>query len=221
MTFYERSSLTRVDDKPQSKYMNVLNSTPMINSRQNIIAGPEKLDYFFHSGGAQMPLLNTNGPFPVQGNIGALLKQEALSNFQDCVAGPDISGSPNCTGAFNKDQYTRENTCGANCLMKYPESYGLKDFGFAEDDKVKLSNAHQVHAFQNLRAGMPAQTSDTGCYEWLPNMSGNSIGTCEMNQDKTFSQVGEWNKLPNYSNLETSSTLVKDIPGNNFSTWTF
>lgn len=197
-----------------------LSFSDSVNTYHNIISGPKPLDYFFHSPNLQQPEINTNGPFPIQGNIGSLLKQESINNYSSCGSGPDVEGSPNCTGVFVPDVYTKEDTCGQNCKLKYPESYGVKDFGFDPSDSVKLTNAHQVHAFVNLRAGMPAQTATYGCYENIPRLTPNNIGTCEMNQVQGYSQVGEWNKLPLYSSLQTSKTMdTVNLKGSNFSSW--
>jgi hypothetical protein len=196
---------------PQSKYMNALDSAPKMNTKSNIIAGPGPRDFWFHSPGAQRPLVNEDGPFPVQGNIGSLLKQEPDytacsqkgSNEPDA---PDIGSGPNCTGVFKADMFTTSDTCGSACKLSYPESYGLKDFGFPEDmpSSQKISNAHQVHAYQNIRAGMAGQMGNTGCYEWLPTASVNPVtGACEMTQNPVYSQVGNWNFLPVYSGLQS------------------
>jgi hypothetical protein len=182
--------------------MNALAQAPSLNTRTNIIAGPGPRDYFFHSPGAQIPMINEEGPFPVQGNVGSIIKQEA-TDFSVCGAGPSIGSSPNCTGAFVADAYTVKDTCGASCLLKNPESYGEKDFGF-QDGSAKISDAHQVHAFSNLRAGAPGQMSETGCVDWVPNVVANpQTGTCELLNDQVYDQVGAWNRLPMYKNLQS------------------
>lgn len=190
---------------PQSTFMNSLASGPIMNTRQNIISGPGPRDYWFHSPGAQVPMVNEEGAFPVQGNIGSIIKQES-TNFKDCIGGPDIGSSPNCTGDFKADLYTTADTCGSECKVKYPESYGLKDFGFPADTAPadKISNAHQIHAYANVRAGMPGQMANNGCYESIPNVSANpETGACELNAEKVYSTVGRWNLLPMYVNLQS------------------
>ncbi len=190
---------------PQSPIMNSLASGPNMNTRENIIAGPGPRDYWFHSPGAQIPLINEEGPFPVQGNIGALLKQEN-TDYQNCGTGPDIGSSPNCTGTFQADAYTTTDTCGAECQLKYPESYGLKDFGFPEDmpSSQKVTNAHSLHSFANIRAGQAGQVNTTGCYEWEPSLTANpNTGSCDLSQNPVYTQVGAWNFLPMYSNLQS------------------
>jgi hypothetical protein len=199
---------------PQSKYMNALVQASFLNSRKNIISGPEPNQYWSHSGGAETPLYNEQGPFPVQGNVGSLLKQEAINNYASCSLGtPDIVGSPNCVGVFNGDAYTTQNTCGSECQLKYPESYGEKDFGFNQDmpAEQKITNAHQVQAYTNIRGGMAGQMSNLGCNQYIPNLSANpQTGACEMYQNPVYEQVGSWNKLPMYSNLQN----VKYTPFN-------
>ncbi len=194
---------------PQSNFMNSLASGPMMKTKQNILSGPGPRDYWAHSPGAETPMVNEEGPFPIQGNIGSILKQES-SDFASCIGGPEIGSSPNCTGEFKADMYTVSDTCGSECKLKYPESYGLKDFGFP-NGTTKLSNAHQVHAYANVRAGMPGQMANNGCYESIPNVSANpQTGACELVPNKVYSQVGEWNLLPMYANLQS----VKYTPFN-------
>jgi hypothetical protein len=185
------------------QFMNALGTSDSINTRQNIIAGPGPHEYYFHSPGAQTPMVNEEGPFPVQGNIGALVAQEAI-NYAGCINGPY---GPNCTGAFEKDIYTTSDTCGSSCVLKEPENYGLQDFGFPKDlpSSQKITNAHQLHSYQNLRAGNVGQSSLSGCQEFIPNISPNNSGACIMNQNPIFSQVGEWNKLPIYKNIVYAS----------------
>lgn len=198
-----------VNQVPQTKVMNALMEGPQLNVRSNIIAGPGDKDYWYHSPGAQVPMIiPEEGPFPVQGNIGSLLKLgPSFSSCEGPVNGsnPNIGSSPNCTGVFIPDTYTVEDTCGSQCKMKYPESYGLKDFGFGAGTNPdnKITNAHQIHAFQNLRAGMAGQMDNNGCYEWIPRLTPNaSTGACELNQKPVYSQVGPWNKLKRYSNIQ-------------------
>jgi hypothetical protein len=187
------------------------NSVPTINNKTNIIAGPGEKNYWDHSPGALAPMILEEGPFPVQGNIGSLIKNEA-TNYTNCVDGPDIGSGPNCTGSFKPDMYTTQDTCGSNCLTKYPESYGLQDFGFPSDSS-KVTNAHQVHLYSNIRAGMAGQTSETGCYEWIPYLSSGPGGSCELTQSKDYSQVGNWNFLPMYNSLQTVRYTPFNQPG--------
>jgi len=197
---------------PQTLYMNSLGSSPMMNSKTNIIAGPSPRDYWNHSPGAEKPLVQEDGPFPVQGNIGSLIAQETV-NYTDCTMGPNIGSGPNCSGAFVPDMYTKKDTCGDSCVLKYPESYGVKDFGFPEGSN-KLTDAHQVHAFDNIRAGMAGQSSASGCYEWIPALEPNpTTGKCEMKQNIVYSQVGNWNFLPMYSQLQNGTEYKqKQLP---------
>lgn len=192
---------------PQTKYMNALAQPPFINSRQNIISGPAPLQYWAHSSGAETPLYVEQGPLPIQGNVGSLLKQESINNYESCNTGsePDIGGSGNCIGVFNPDYYTTQNTCGSDCKLKYPESYGIKDFGFPEGmtPDQKITNAHQVQTYANVRGGMAGQMANLGCNQYVPNLSANPLtGACELNPNPTYEQVGAWNKLPMYSNLQ-------------------
>ena len=179
---------------------NALGSGPVLNVRNNIIAGPGPHDYFFHSPGSKIPEVNEEGAWPPQGNIGSLVRQEAF-DYKYCNTGtpgiPDVGLSPNCTSAFIPDSYTTKDTCGLNCVTKYPESFGDKDFGFPKDMPYynKVSNAHQVHVYSNLRAGAPGQTAMTGCIESVPNVTPNSQGTCELNPNPVYDQVPVWYKL--------------------------
>lgn len=48
------------------------------------------------------PLVREEGPFPIQGNIGSLFKNEL----------------------FVADMYTKKDTCGEECVVVAPFSYG-------------------------------------------------------------------------------------------------
>jgi hypothetical protein len=177
---------------------NSIENAPTLNSRKNIIAGPRKGDYWFHSPGLEMPDLREEGPFPVQGNIGSLVKQEGLNNFANCTGGPSIGGGPNCTGTFIKDIYTETNTCGENCKMNGPESYGIQNFGIKDGVST---NMHGLHAYKNERAGTEGTgpANIYGCYENVPNLKPSAGNTCELNYNKFESNtVGNFTKLPSW-----------------------
>lgn len=182
---------------PQSMFMNALSSGPQMNSLSNIVSGPNSGDYWNHSSGLEKPDRREEGPFPIQGNIGSLLKQEANQNYAFCSTSiPFIGGSPNCTAAssFKSDIYTSSDTCGSNCELKYPESFGGKNFGLVED--ALTTNSHGLHAYKNVRASAEGSgPSDVyGCYEWTPRLTqkGNS---CVLDQYPAYQQVGDWTKL--------------------------
>lgn len=185
----------------------------MINTQQNIIAGPNTdptkpgMMYWNHSPGTKMPQVREEQPLPIQGNIGMLIKNEAINQYKGCFSNissqNDISGSPNCTPAFYPDNVTLKDTCGDNCIMSSPESFGDKDFGFTTEDKY--TNAHGIHAFKNVRAGAEGQSAQSGCYESIPRSGISSDDTCNMDQDPKYTQVGEWNKLPQFKNMVSSS----------------
>lgn len=202
-----------LDGVPNTKFMNQLGQGPTMNTKSNIISGPNPMSYWNHSPGFEKPEVREEGPLPIQGNVGALLANEATNNYALCspsVDGqtiPEIGSSPNCSGYFKPDLYTLEDTCGAECQLKYPESYGEKDFGFPDNMpwNKKITNAHQVHAYQNIRAANPGQgpSKELGCYEWIPNVSSDKeAGTCVLDQEPVYDQVGAWNKLPMYANLQ-------------------
>ena len=92
------------------------------NLRQNIIAGPNPQQYWNHSPGIRAPMEREEGPFPVEGNIGELIRQEANNQYKNCTAPNSIGGSPNCTDSFIPDYYTSTDTCGGECVLKSPES---------------------------------------------------------------------------------------------------
>lgn len=183
---------------PNTPLMNSLAQGPQKNVMSNIIAGPGPRDYWNHSGGAEEPMVKEEGPFPVLGNIGSMLNGCGNSNL------PSVSGSPNCTSQFTPDMYTFSNTCANNCALSYPESYGGKDFGYTEGMQ-KISNSHQVHAMQNIRASVEGQgpANELGCYEFTPSLSvSGDNNTCALNQPAVYSQVGQWNLLGQYSNMQ-------------------
>ncbi len=172
---------------------------------QYIIAGPNEHQYWNHSSGALEPMTREEGPFPIQGNIGSLVKNESL-DYNLCSTTIPIGNGPNCVGSFTGDVFTTKDTCGDNCKLKFPESYGLKDFGFPEGSD-KYTNSHQLHAYVNQRANFAGQgPASLGSYEWIPRITSDpNTNTGILNQDPVYSQVGEWNKLPMYKNLQQSS----------------
>lgn len=179
--------------------------SPQYNALNNVISGPGNKEYWNHSSGLKRPIYPEEGPFPVQGNIGSLIKNEN-TGFGQCSLEVKISGSPNCTTAFHQDAYTTTNTCGENCIMKYPESFGDKDFGFPQNFnwKQKVTNAHQIHALSNIRAAFPGQYANLGVYEWIPSFSVNkATDTAILDVDTT--SVGNFLKLPQFSNLMYST----------------
>lgn len=183
--------------------MNALNQEPTMNLKQNIISGPRAGEYWNHSPGLQRPLIREEGPFPVQGNIGSLIAQEASGNFNSCGNGlPSVSGSPNCTSmsAFRPDMYTTKDTCGAECVLSYPEAFGGKSFGM---DKGVITNSHALHAYTNERASTegrgPSQVY--GCYEWIPNLGKTQGNSCIMDPPSAYQQVGDWQKLPEAASI--------------------
>lgn len=179
-----------------SQIMGALDQGPMLNSRKNIIAGPNPSSYWYHSRGLEVPEYREEGPFPIQGNIGALLKQEGNNNYASCTNNISIGGAPNCTGVFNPDIYTTSNTCGDNCLLGAPEAFGMMDFGMGSD---KLTNIHGLHAYQNKRAGVEGRgpSQEYGCYEWVPNLTPTSGNSCQLNYfDFEQNTVGDWTRLP-------------------------
>jgi hypothetical protein len=196
---------------PTAPLMNALNDNPTMNTRSNIIAGPNALSYFNHSPGAEMPEIREEGSFPIYGNISALVAEEAYdyslcSPRVDGVVVPDVGGSPSCSGTFRPDAYTHTNECGANCQNVYPSSLGIQDFGFPEDMpwNEKVTNSHQLHAYENIRGSGPGEgnSSVLGCYEWVPKLSSDSqTNTCYLNPEKIYSPVPNWGNLKQYSNL--------------------
>lgn len=190
-----------------SSIMNSLNSSPNYNVKRNIIAGPNPMQYWNHSSGLETPLVREEGAFPIQGNIGSLLKQEA-TNYNGCDDNlPNISGSPNCTAAsaFVPDVYTLNNTCGDNCTLQYPEAYGDQSFGLIKNDQGSyvITNAHGLHAYDNIRAAIPGSgpSSVYGCYEFIPNLAQTAGDSCMIDQYPAYQQIGDWSKIPESKNI--------------------
>lgn len=178
---------------------NSLDQGPTLNTRKNIIAGPNPGDYWYHSRGLERPDYREEGPFPIQGNIGSLLKNEQNGNYAMCATNVSISGAPNCTGTFSGDIYTTSNTCGDNCTIKAPEAFGIQSFGM--DGKDNMTNIHGLHAYQNVRAGIEGKgpSDQYGCYEWIPNLQKTPGNSCQLNYTP-FEQntIGDFTKLPNW-----------------------
>jgi hypothetical protein len=196
-----------------SNVMNALGKSNPINSKRNIIAGPQSHWYWNHpSSVLETPEVREEQGFAIQGNIGAMMTEEANNQYSYCnprVDGkviPQVGGGPNCSGTFRQDIFTKTNTCGADCQVKYPESYGEKDFGFTDDLKwnLKLTNAHQLHAYENVRATAEGQgpANRFSSIDFVPRVSvDNTLNTSIMNAEPAYMQVGDWTRLQNYSNL--------------------
>jgi hypothetical protein len=185
-----------------SHISNALNEGPTLNSRKNIIAGPNPGDYWNHSRGLERPEYREEAGFPIQGNIGSLLKQEGNGNYAMCGSNVSIGGAPNCTGVFNSDYYTTANTCGDNCTIGAPEAFGIQSFGM--DSKDKLTNIHGLHAYANVRAGIEGKgpSDQYGCYEWVPNLQKTTGNSCQLNYGPwEQNTVGDWTKLPQSSQI--------------------
>lgn len=184
-----------------------LNSRPQMNSQKNILSGPLPGQYWNHSADLTAPLTREEGPWPILGNVGSLLKQE-VTNYGNCsTALPDIGGSPNCTArsAFVPDIYTSANYCGENCELKYPEAYGDQSFGMIKDDSGNyiLTTSHGLHGYDNIRAISEGKgpSSSYGCLEWIPQLSSTSDDSCSMNPPTSYQQVGDWTKLSQNKNI--------------------
>lgn len=180
-----------------SHISNALDQGPVLNTRKNIINGPKPGDYWHHSKGLETPIYREEGPFPIQGNIGSLLKQEQNGNYAMCSNNISIGGSPNCTGVFNSDFYTTADTCGENCTLTAPESFGIQSFGM--DNKDKYTNIHGLHAYSNTRASSEGKgpSDQYGCYEWTPGLHKTPGNSCQINYSPyTDRTVGDWSTLP-------------------------
>ena len=195
-------------EKPFKSYPTqaLFNKPVTINTKQNIIAGPNQGDYWFHSPSLQQPLEREEGPLPIQGNIGALIAHEARGSYSKCNKSDTalLGDSPNCTGSFVPDHYTQQNTCGAECVMKYPESIGDQSFGTKQG--APLTNIHSLHAYENVRAGSPGQNTvggSYGCYSWIPS-NAKQAETCVLAQPGPYQTVGDWSKLPQYQSIVTT-----------------
>jgi hypothetical protein len=197
--------MNKINNHSFSFVENSIESSPTLNSRKNIISGPRIGDYWFHSPGLEMPDIREEGPFPIQGNIGSLLKQEGNNNYNSCSNKLTIGGGPNCVGVFNKDIYTENNTCGKNCDMEGPESYGIQNFGFINNIDT---NMHGLHAYKNIRAGSEGKGPSNvyGCYESIPNLKDPGNNTCitdydefEANTVGNFTKLDNWKKFANYT----------------------
>ena len=201
---------------PQTLLMNALGQAPSLNVKNNITAGPNPMSYWNHSPGAERPLIREEGPFPVQGNVSSIIADES-TNMKYCgnITGtdtklPNIGSSPNCSGSFVPDVFTPKDTCGENCYIKYPESFGDKDFGFPEKMawQQKVTNAHQIHAYQNVRAPMPGQGPSVnpalGSYEWIPRVTPDQAANSSiLNPEPVYEQVP--NFLPYHRNLQAAN----------------
>lgn len=97
------------------------------------------------------------GSLPVQGNIGVFL------------AGASAS--------FKPDLYTSTNTCGSNCDISGPASFGIQDFGF----RASSDNAsHTLDTFKSARVAdfTRGSSSEYGCRAAAPAQVPGPNGTC-------------------------------------------
>lgn len=164
-----------------SNFSNSFSNKPVLN---NVINNTTNVE------GLAKPIFKEEGSFPIQGNIGSLIRQEADNNYSKCTSTSSISGGPNCSSAFISDIYTTKDTCGSNCVLKEPELYGMQSFGMKDNDVH--TNIHGLHAYKNERAAVEGQkVSNYGCYEWNPPLNPNK--NCEIdysiNEKRT---VGNW-----------------------------
>jgi hypothetical protein len=170
-----------------------------INSDKNIISGPGDHVFWNHSPGLQAPDPREEGAFPIQGNIGSLLKQEGLNNYANCSTTNLIGGSPDCTNAFQSDIYTTK-ACGNECKIDMASSMGIKNFGFTDEEYVP--EIHGLHAYKNVRAGSAGQTTspEYGCYEDIPNLKMGKNNVCEYDYKFSSNTVGDFTQLSNWQN---------------------
>ena len=183
---------------PSYSYLqNALQNTDSINTRKNIISGPKMHQFWNHSPGLQQADLREEASFPVSGNIGALLKQEAINNYASCSMKNPIGGSPNCTEAFQDDIYSSNDTCGSGCKINNSSHLGIKDFGTVNGE---ATNIHGLHAYKNIRAASAGQitTPTYGCYEDVPNLKVDKNGMCVYDYKFSAETVGNWTKLKEF-----------------------
>ena len=191
-----------------------------MNTKSNILSNTSSrsklFQYWDHSPGAKKPIVREEGPFPIQGNIGSLVKIEARSNFKECGDKNLIGGSPNCTvdRTFDSDIYTPTNTCGSECVLSAPFSYGDQNFGLDSQQSL-FTNSHALHAYENKRAASPGQgpAEKLGCYEWIPFSTPGSDGTCYQDQLQEYRTVGNWTDLKENKNL-VHTVFNNKIPDN-------
>lgn len=142
----------------------------------------------------EQPLYKEEGPWPVMGNIGSLLRQEQPNgNLAMCGNNTSINGGPNCTSAFNRDVYTKSDTCGSNCVVKEPESYGGSSFGLIDGAR---SSSYALNPLSNVRVGQPGVSNPKyGCMDWYPRLN-NTDNCLPINDAYESSSVADWTKLP-------------------------
>jgi len=177
-----------------------LGQGPSMNSRRNIIAGPAHNEHWNHSPGLEKPDVAEEGPLPIMGNIGELIKQEA-DDYSRCSNNINIGLGPNCSGAFVPDIYTFNNTCGDKCVISYPESIGIQNFGI---DKKSLSSIppHGLHAYQNVRVASEGLglSNEYGCYEMIPNLK-RVNNSCQLDYKFEGQTTGDFTKLSNWQSF--------------------
>jgi len=172
-----------------------LGQGPSMNTRQNIITGPGPKQYWNHSPGLERADYSEEGPFPIMGNIGALITQES-SNYSNCSNNISVSSGPNCSSAFIPDIYTENNTCGENCEMSAPEAFGGKSFGMINGNYA--NPPHGLHAYKNIRSAAEGQDSNGyGCYESIPNLK-KTGNTCELDYKFEANTVGDFTRLDSW-----------------------
>lgn len=166
------------------------NQQSTINTNKFLLSGPNPHQYWSHSPGAKQPLEREEGPFPIQGNIGMLVRQES-GGFQSCNPHDKIGGSPNCSGSFAADYYTAYDACGSQCALSAPEMYGDKSFGLLDGHKV--TNIHSLDSYENVRAASAGQSTNGayGCGEWIPTYS-HKGSNCLPGYNPPYAQVGNW-----------------------------
>lgn len=189
------------------------------NATKNILEGPGKREWWNHSPGKGVPMIVEEGPWPVQGNIGELVRQEARDNWGSCSTSlSEVGGSPNCTAAFIPDEVQPNDLCGSGpfspCAVTGPESFGENTYGIpAGKDNVTTYDLHAYGTFAdgkptNIRAPSAGEgPASLGCYEWIPkNSAKGADGNCVLEEQVAYRTVGYWPDLPQYKYLVGKAT---------------
>lgn len=162
-----------------------VDNTDFINTKSNIISGPEPHSYWNHSKDDENPINREEGPLPILGNIGVLLKEQKSGNFSNCDHTKLVGGSPDCTNNFVPDEFTKSNTCTGNCKLGALERYGDTSFGLIDGIKT---DSYILSSMSNTRAmNTNKKSNEYKEYSFVPQLTNtDSVGLRSLPENRVW-----------------------------------
>lgn len=127
--------------------------------------------FFMHSGDQCQPTIKEEGPFAIQGNVGALIER-APSGFLG-------NGIGKVGGVVNRSAKSKKALLNGTAGVKNPEIYGATSLGLSSKRARDFNDNIHTVACDGTRTANAGQTSTLGCGEWTPNQV-NRNGMCTL-----------------------------------------